>query len=196
MYKKCKIVTKLTKSYSSELYLISDLDKVVSTTSSLDLGNISLDKAFYINIYIVAYDETIKFGDFFFKDDDEFIRVNFSYDFKLKNYGKIIATNDKNSNLPRLSSDFLKFYEDKNGKVDEVLVNYSEVSEPEIYEFDNKQYLSIKLQKENFNINELPIQAIKDCLKYCENHQIYDKLSKYGDFYYKLNTFLKDNHLN
>ena len=87
-------------------------------------------------------------------------------------------------------------YEDKNGKVDEVLVNYSEVSEPEIYEFDNKQYLSIKLQKENFNINELPIQAIKDCLKYCENHQIYDKLSKYGDFYYKLNTFLKDNHLN
>lgn len=175
MYKKCKIVTKPTKS-CSELYFIPKLDKVVSTTSSLDLGNISLDKAFYINIYIVAYDETIKFGDFFFKDDDEFIRVNFSYDFKLKNYGKIIATNDKNSNLPRLSSDFLKFYEDKNGKVDEVLVNYSEVSEPEIYEFDNKQYLSIKLQKENFNINELPIQAIKDCLKYCENHQIYDKL--------------------
>ena len=62
--------------------------------------------------------------------------------------------------------------------------------------FDKKQYLSIKFQKENFNINELPIQAIKDCLKYCENHQIYDKLSKYGDFYYKLNTFLKDNHLN
>ena len=194
MYKKCKVVTKLIKS-CSELYFIPKLDKVVSTTSPLDFGNISLDEASYIHIYIVAYDETIKFGDFFFKDDDECIRVNFSFDFKLKNCGKIIATNNKSLVLPRLNSDFLEFYENKNGKVNEVLVDYLELLGPKVYEFDTKQYLSIKLSKENFNIDELPIQAIKDCLKYCEKQQIYDKLSKYGDFYYKLNHFLNENYL-
>ena len=199
MYKKCKIVTKPTKS-CSELYFIPKLDKVISTTSSLDFGNISLDEAFYINVYILSDDE-IKPGDFLYKkvcQHSVILRVDESNYKSAKDFGwsKILATNNKRLPLPRLSSDFLKFYEDKNGKVDEVLVNYLEISESEIYEFDKKQYLSIKFKKEYFNINELPIQAIKDCLKYCENHQIYDKLSKYGDFYYKLNTFLKDNHLN
>lgn len=191
MYKKCKVITKLTNS-CSELVFIEDLDKVVSTTSSLDFGNISLDKAFYIHIYIVAYDE-VKFGDIIYENDVIF-KVNFS-DFKSKKYGKVIATNNKNLSLPRLSSDFLKFYEDKNGKVDEVLVNYSELSEPEVYEFNSKEYLSLKPLKENFNIDELPIQAIKDCLRFCEEQSLYDKLAKYGDFYYKFYGFLNQNDL-
>lgn len=194
MYKKCKVITKLTNS-CSELFFVKDLDKVVSTTSSL-FGNFAFDKASYIHIYIVSYDERIKSGDFFFKDDDDkFLRVNFSFDFQLENCGKVIATNDKDLSLPRLSSDFLKFYEDKSGKVDEVLVNYSELSEPEVYEFNSREYLSLKPLKENFNIDELPIQAIKDCLRFCEEQSLYDKLAKYGDFYYKLYGFLNQNDL-
>ena len=62
-------------------------------------------------------------------------------------------------------------------------------------DFYNRKLPIIKIIKSSFNKEELPIQAIKDCLKYCENQQIYDKLSKYGDFYYKLNQFIKENDL-
>lgn len=39
------------------------------------------------------------------------------------------------------------------------------------------------------------ISAIKDCIKYCETKSVYDKLSKYNDFYYYLNKFIIDNKL-
>lgn len=35
-------------------------------------------------------------------------------------------------------------------------------------------------------IIEVNENLIKDICDYCENEAIYDKLSKYGDFYYKL----------
>lgn len=49
----------------------------------------------------------------------------------------------------------------------------------------------LKERKEIIEVKDIPIQAIKDCLRYCEDKQIYDKLSYYGDFYYKLRSFLK-----
>ena len=52
-----------------------------------------------------------------------------------------------------------------------------------------------KLIQVNYPTESLLIEAIKDCLKYCEDQSVYDKLSKYGDFYYKLNQFIKENNL-
>ena len=40
-------------------------------------------------------------------------------------------------------------------------------------------------------IVEVPIEIIEAIVKYCEDKQIYDKLSYYKDFYYKLNNLLK-----
>lgn len=62
-------------------------------------------------------------------------------------------------------------------------------------DFYNCKLPILKMIKSSFDKEELPIQAIKDCLKYCENKQVYDKLSQYGDFYYKLNQFIKENNL-
>jgi hypothetical protein len=32
----------------------------------------------------------------------------------------------------------------------------------------------------------LPLDLVQQVIRYCEDQQIYDKLSNYGDFYYKL----------
>ena len=37
---------------------------------------------------------------------------------------------------------------------------------------------------------EVNKSIIENICKYCEDQAIYDKLSKYGDFYYKLKTLL------
>lgn len=47
--------------------------------------------------------------------------------------------------------------------------------------------------KQNYTRKEIPIEEIKQMLRYCEDKQIYDKLSSYGDFYYKLNSWVKAN---
>jgi hypothetical protein len=38
---------------------------------------------------------------------------------------------------------------------------------------------------------QVPAQVIKDCMKYIEHQQVYDKLSPFGDFYYKMKKSLK-----
>lgn len=38
----------------------------------------------------------------------------------------------------------------------------------------------------NDNVIELDISLIEEILRYCEYQQVYDKLSNFGDFYYKL----------
>ena len=37
---------------------------------------------------------------------------------------------------------------------------------------------------------EVPMKILEDVLRYCENNAIYDKLSKYGDFYYKIKKIM------
>jgi hypothetical protein len=44
-----------------------------------------------------------------------------------------------------------------------------------------------KLDSIEINNVNVPLDVIEQILKYCEVNQIYDKLSNYGDFYYKLN---------
>lgn len=36
----------------------------------------------------------------------------------------------------------------------------------------------------------IPKVIVENVIKYCENQAIYDKLSDYGDFYYKLKRIL------
>lgn len=63
---------------------------------------------------------------------------------------------------------------------------------PIIYKVDKDNNIVII---DEINDKNVPIQAIKNCLKYCEEQAIYDKLSKYGDFYYKLKSYIKQNNL-
>lgn len=105
---------------------------------------------------------------------------------------KIIASTDNSLGILSLSNDFINEYIKVNG-FDEVLVKYVTYNSKE-YVIKGVNNCVITKSMSTFNKEELPIQAIKDCLKYCENQQIYDKLSKYGDFYYKLNQFIKQNN--
>ena len=41
----------------------------------------------------------------------------------------------------------------------------------------------------NQNIS-IPISVIEDICRYCETQAIYDKLSNYGDFYYKIKKLI------
>ena len=41
----------------------------------------------------------------------------------------------------------------------------------------------------NRNIS-IPISVIEDICRYCETQAIYDKLSNYGDFYYKIKKLI------
>ena len=36
----------------------------------------------------------------------------------------------------------------------------------------------------------IPIDVVKNIIRYCEDKQVYDKLGAYGDFYYKLKKSL------
>ena len=46
-------------------------------------------------------------------------------------------------------------------------------------------------KEENILVN---LSIVNDILKYCEDMQVYDKLGKYNDFYYKLNKIKNQNH--
>lgn len=38
----------------------------------------------------------------------------------------------------------------------------------------------------------IPVSLVKDICDYCESKAVYDKLSDYGDFYYKLKKLIGD----
>ena len=40
----------------------------------------------------------------------------------------------------------------------------------------------------------LDLEVVKNILRYCEIQQVYDKLSAYGDFYYKLQAVVEQDH--
>lgn len=134
---------------------------------------------------------------------------------------KIIASTDSSLGIPLLDAGFIKHYIESDG-FPAVLIEYDtqeRCASPLNYEddiivennyivavigryddFELKEwvtsksgFISYKFIKDSFEKKDIPIKAIKDCLRYCEDQQIYDKLSKYGDFYYKLNGFIKNN---
>jgi hypothetical protein len=40
------------------------------------------------------------------------------------------------------------------------------------------------------NTINVPTNVVESVCRYCEEMQVYDKLGKYGDFYYKLKSLL------
>lgn len=51
-------------------------------------------------------------------------------------------------------------------------------------------------QSVHINDYNIPLYVIESCLKWCENMSVYDKLSKYGDFYYKIKEAYFNTRLN
>jgi len=49
-----------------------------------------------------------------------------------------------------------------------------------------------KLEIKNIQAVTVPLDVIKQVLKYCEDEQIYDKLGTYKNFYYKLNQIRRE----
>ena len=39
---------------------------------------------------------------------------------------------------------------------------------------------------------EVSVETLRNILRYCESMQVYDKLGAYGDFYYKINSTVRD----
>lgn len=46
------------------------------------------------------------------------------------------------------------------------------------------------MTEDNKKTIEVPINIIENIIHYCEFHQIYDKLTNFDDFYYKLKQLL------
>ena len=43
---------------------------------------------------------------------------------------------------------------------------------------------------------EIPLDIVQNILKFCVDNQLYDKLARYGDFYYKLQKIEFDHRNN
>ena len=57
----------------------------------------------------------------------------------------------------------------------------------------DKDIVRLAKLKNKLNPNQnisVPISVIKDICYYCESQGIYDKLSNYGDFYYKIKKLI------
>lgn len=202
-FKKCKVVMlssdKKSRIGYGEFQLCEDKNGLYlpvsddSKREALEDNNI-----IYKHLYILSYSENIEKGDYFYIPDDtatsqiekaEYFEHNLVNGWVKKACFKIVASTDSSLNLPRIPNELIKEY--INNQMEEVFIEYKNDI---IYTSYNSIFYRT-IYKSFFNKEELPIQAIKDCLKYCENQQIYDKLSKHGDFYYKLNQFVKENDL-
>lgn len=202
-FKKCKVVMlssdKKSRIGYGEFQLCEDKNGLYlpvsddSKREALEDNNI-----IYKHLYILSYSENVEKGDYFYIPDDtatsqiekaEYFEHNLINGWVKKACFKIVASTDSSLNLPRIPNELIKEYIDN--QMEEVFIEYKNDI---IYTSYNSIFYRT-IHKSFFNKEELPIQAIKDCLKYCENQQIYDKLSKHGDFYYKLNQFVKENDL-
>lgn len=173
---------------------------------------INKKNTFSYQIYILSEDE-VKKGDWImyggshdihhirnrvkncvYTDNDDTFNISH------KSIKKIIAsTNNSLGGLPNLSNESIEICM-KQSQVDVEYI-YEYPMENGMFNHSKEPVLKVKIASDNtISISpikktwceeDLPIQAIKDCLKYCEEQQIYDKLSTYNDFYYKLKQFIK-----
>lgn len=84
-----------------------------------------------------------------------------------------------------------------NAIIDANTVVEFEFNYPKTPKFGNieiAKIVSIETEEKRFLKHEIPFEAISNVLDYCEINQIYDKLSKHGDFYYKLKKFFDENN--
>lgn len=205
-FKKCKVVMLDAKNSTGLAFSFKTNELFIPVFDSLNYK-----ECIYKHLYILSDDE-IKEGDYVFEVErrrmgkvskseiDEKGIWNLKIETEKYEYHpvnipkKIIASTDFSLGVLYLDENFIKQYVKANG-FNEILVEYKNEQPTFSADFYNCKLPILKMIKSSFNKEELPIQAIKDCLKYCENQQIYDKLSQYGDFYYKLNQFIKENNL-
>lgn len=205
-FKKCKVVILDAKNSTGLVFNFKTNELFISVFDSLNYK-----ECIYKHLYILSDDE-IKEGDYVFEVERRRIgkvsksEINekgiWDLEIKTEKYEyypvnipkKIIASTDFSLGVLYLDKNFIKQYVEANG-FNEILVEYKNKKPTFFADFYNCKLPILKMIKSSFNKEELPIQAIKDCLKYCENKQVYDKLSQYGDFYYKLNQFIKENNL-
>lgn len=205
-FKKCKVVMLDAKNSTGLAFSFKTNELFIPVFDSLNYK-----ECIYKHLYILSDDE-IKEGDYAFEIErrrlgrilKSEINKEGIWDLKIETEEyeyypvnipkKVIASTDISLGVLYLDENFIKQYVEANG-FDEILIKYKNEQPTFSVDFYNCKLPIIKMIKSSFNKEELPIQAIKDCLKYCENQQVYDKLSQYGDFYYKLNQFIKENDL-
>lgn len=208
-FKKCKVVilssNKKSRIGYGEFQLCEDINGLyIPMADDSKREALEDNSVIYKHLYILSFDEDIKSGDYFYIPDDtatsqiekaKYFEHNLVNGWVKRVCFKIIASTDTSLNLPHIPNELIKEYIHK--QIKEVFVKYENNL---IYKQFNEIVCKSNIFKNTFNKEELPIQAIKDCLKYCENHYYdnlskYDKLFKYGDFYYKLSQFIKENDL-
>jgi len=76
---------------------------------------------------------------------------------------------------------------------DFVKANTIEAAQKELSsDYGYRDYIISDVRKANIVVD---IKTLEKVLKYCENQSIYDKLSCYGDFYYKLKNTIREQNI-
>jgi hypothetical protein len=106
----------------------------------------------------------------------------------------------------RIPQSFIDEFIEKNGQIKEVLVemgNGLDTVEIEREVYDNSFFPKLNSDgcviihpvKTEMKIEDIPINAIKNCIAYCERNFVYDKLGYHGDFNHRIKQWLKENNL-
>lgn len=182
--------------------------------NNVEMDNISVERGRVIpqHLYITS-DEEIKEGDWCYTGKNEVqqvLEISNKHGHLIFNKEtllfidceKIIASTDKSLGLPEPSQGFIEKYVSEYNKgnvIEDVLIEYK-YWDHESYgdwfwkpKVSKDNTITIKKVKDSWDREELPVEIIKNMLLYCENQQIYDKLSKYGDFYYKGKKWIEEN---
>lgn len=92
-----------------------------------------------------------------------------------ENCKKIVATTDRSLGLPLITDSFVEEYCKSQGDLKEVKLHYLEL-------------ITSPYKEKTINVSK---ELLEQICKYCEDQAFFDKLSEYGDFYYKLKSILK-----
>lgn len=218
MKKKCSVVM-LPTNEKAPIAQYRHGNKYLSLTTNTRNLEIFDDEE-YRHLHITS-DEEIKEGDWCIQNGNYLCKITCNQDRTQQGLKKIIATTDKSLTIseiiypeefvhvmPSPSDGFIKkFIERYNAgnPITEIMVEYEEYpittygmsdGEPETdtrLKVDKNNCITIRPVKESWTREELPIEVMKDMLRYCEVNQIYDKLSNFGDFYYKGKKWIEQN---
>lgn len=119
------------------------------------------------------------------------------FSFLFSDVHPVVATNDHSlysqseSILNLIPQRFIEKFVKTQGKIKEAYIQTYSDSGNAMTRSDGTVIVS---PAKTYTSNDLPIEAIMNVIKYCEDKQIYDKLGYYGDFYYKLKNWSNKYH--
>jgi hypothetical protein len=161
-------------------------------------------------LYFVTHDK-VEEGDYYLdtlipnnsririKNDKGRVVKNSPSYYESKFVKKIVASTDDSLGLSKPTQKFIEKFVSKYNKgniIDEVMIDFMfeklYVLADKI-KTNSKKEIAISRIKDTWTMDELPIDILQNMIKYCEEQQIYDKLGRHNDFYYKAKKWVENN---